>query len=147
MRLMWLWVLLYAIVIGLALFCWGIANFWGLSEGTYHPQGIALDIGQSASFGSIFTTIAGFAVLFAGFILLLIPSKFSAGRVVSVIGICFYYIAALAVVLAASIDWASRDFRLNSPFLPALLTAAVVFFLGFLIMRKLRRLQAEYFEY
>jgi hypothetical protein len=147
MRLIPVWVLLYALGIGFALLFWGLATFWGLGLDSNLLSGIAYNITEIASIGITVTPMAGFAALFVGFILLLIRGTFSAGRVVSLIGIWLYYIAALGLVLVASMVWVSQDFRLDSTFLPSLLTAAFVFLLGFFIMRKLNRLQAEYFEY
>jgi hypothetical protein len=76
MRLIPLWVLLYAVVLGLALMFWGLATFWGLGLDSNLLSGIAYDITEIASIGIMVTPMAGLAVLFAGFVLLLIRGTF-----------------------------------------------------------------------
>ena len=133
MRRMWLWVLLYAILVGFILFFAGF--FVGLYLGMSPPRGIAYDIGQIASMGSISAVFTGFVVFIAGFVLLLRRGKFSVGRLVSLIGIWVYYIAALGVVLAVAMSedppWAIVVFTLA--------IAVLVGLPGFFITRTLRR--------
>jgi hypothetical protein len=97
MRFMWLWVLLYALVVGFLLAFLGFTM--GFSLATNNPGGIFLAIGIIANIVCIFAVMVGFLVFIAGFILLLIRGKFAKGRVLSLIGIGFYYVAALGLIL------------------------------------------------
>jgi hypothetical protein len=133
MRFIPAWVLLYGFVLGCAMLYMGFATAFGLS-----------DFRLMVFVWSV--TLAGAVVLLAGFILLLIPSKFSAGRVLSVIGICLYYVAALGIILATSI-YGYRYWETWEIVVFIIATAVCVGLPGFLITRKLNRLQAEYFEY
>jgi len=101
MRLMWLWVLLYALGIGFLLVFLSLAM--SLNLAMHPPSGIAYDIGGIAVVVGLLTPAVGFLVCLAGIILLLIRRTVAAGRVVSLIGLGFYYAAASAVVAAAVI--------------------------------------------
>jgi hypothetical protein len=137
MRLIPLWVILYAIILGPAL---SIPGFWLFVEFAFsYSNRIAWDVGQIASIVSILLVMAGFWVLFSGFVLLLKSGKFSSGRVVSLIGIWAYYIAALGVVLAGAMYGYQRLETWEIVIIPA--SAVCVFLLGFFIMRKFRCLQ------
>jgi len=151
MRLMWLWVLLYALGIGLILFIIGL--FTALCCGEVEtPSGIvitqngtAYDIWLIAAMVAFIAPVCGFLVFIPGTILLLIRRKFSAGRVVSLIGIGLYHLAALGVVLAGAMQSAMS---VGSPWdiviaiaIYILVMAVIVALPAFFIIRKFRRLQ------
>jgi hypothetical protein len=138
MRLMWLWVLLYTIVAGFMLLLMGFIFTFGFALAYFH--GTASNIGQGASSVALFAPMIGVLVLIAGVILLLIRGKFSAGRIVSLVGTGIYYFSLLALVLAAIIFiilsgspswWRDAVFTLA--------TAVVVGLPGFFITRALSR--------
>jgi hypothetical protein len=97
MRRMWLWVLIYAFGVGFMLFFLAFGTGWQLDM--HPPSGIAYDIGQIAMWVGFWTPMGGFLVCLAGMVLLLIRRTVAAGRVVSLIGLGCYYVAALAVVI------------------------------------------------
>jgi hypothetical protein len=133
---MWLWVLLYAIGAGFILLV--CAFFTVLLPGHYLVSVIASKIWYISFMIALIALMCGFWVLIAGFVLLLIRSKFSAGRVVSLIGMWVYYIAALGFFLAAAMS--EGKFWENIGFAFAIVVVPV-FLPGFFIMRKFRRLQ------
>jgi hypothetical protein len=105
MRRIWLWVLLYAIVVGFGLVLGGVGMAMGSAMGTVsNPDTI---IGIFPAFVCILATIVGFLALIAGMIFLLIRRTVAAGRVVPLIGLGFYYVAALGLILSAliAIPW------------------------------------------
>jgi hypothetical protein len=136
---MWLWVLLYALVVGTVLLNVGTGIKYCLVE--VQPHDTAYDIQQLASTVCIWALVVSFLVFFVGIIVLLVRSTSAAGRVVSLIGMGFYYVAASGIVLAVAISggWPSE-------ILVFILAIAVVVGLpGFFITRKFRQLQeAEY---
>jgi len=142
MRLMWLWVLLYALGAGFIMPITGFIIMLGLSE-VAHPSIIAIDIIGGIGFGLAFlAAMGGFWVLIAGIISLLKRGRFAKGRVVSLIGIRIYYVGAFGIVLASSVFWFFCDFSLECFWvLYYYFIAAVVILPGFFIMRKFRRLQ------
>ena len=105
MRLMWLWVLLYAVVIGLGLGLMGFGMAMASAIGSASNPDVV--IGVPPALACIFLTMVGFLALIAGMIFLLIRRTVAAGRVVSLIGLGFYYIAALGLILSAliAIPW------------------------------------------
>ncbi len=138
MRLTWLWVLLYALGAGFMLLLMGFRYSFGFALAYFH--GTASDIGQSASSVALFAPMLGILVLIAGFILLLIRGKFSAGRILSLVGTSVYYVAALGVIVAAAIFITLT--RNPSWWVDALFTLATVVIVGlpgFFITRALRR--------
>lgn len=136
MRRMWLWVLLYALWIGFILLFFGMVG-WGPPL-----SGIAGDIRQIAVMVGGGAALGGFVVCLAGMILLLIRRTVAVGRVVSLIGIGFSYVAALAFVLASfapellSPSWGSLEVISSYIFIAAVFIGLP----GFFIMRKLRHL-------
>ena len=141
MRLMWLWIILYALGIGwlLVYLAFGIA--WGL--GMNPPSGIASDIVNIAGGVGLLTPMAGFLVCFAGMIFLLIRRTVAAGRVVSLIGLGFYYVAALGVVVAGTMPdlSPSREFSAGGTAFFVFLLAVPVGLPAFFITRTLIRAQ------
>jgi hypothetical protein len=156
MRRMWLWVLLYAIVLGLVLLFMGVGALLGLA--LFSPGSAALNallspgssplaivIGVAAGGIGVLATMVGFLALIAGMIFLLIRRTVAVGRVVSLIGIGLYHLAALGIVLAASMIMSTGG---SSPWnivvftLLAILAAAVIVFLpAFFMTRTLMRAQ------
>jgi hypothetical protein len=139
MRRMWLWVLLYALGIGITLFSIGFIFF--IIYVVSSAGGTAYDNGVNAGIGSIFVTIVGFLALIAGMVFLLIQRTVAAGRVVTLIGLGFYYVAALGVVLAMAMAggnfWEDIGFGLAIIIVPVGLP-------GFFITRTLlRAIKAE----
>jgi hypothetical protein len=134
MRHMWLWVLVYAIGAGFILLV--CAFFTVLLPGHYLISDIVSKIWRISYMVGLVTTLCGFWVLIAGFVLLLIRGKFSAGRLVSLVGIGFYYLAALGFFLAGTVSWTPA----RGTFI-AFVLAACVCLLGFFLMRTLRRAQ------
>ena len=138
MRLMWLWILLYALGIGYLLVFLAFGIGWGV--GMDPPSGIAYDIGNIACYVGLLTPIAGFLVCFAGMILLLIRRTVAVGRVVSLIGLGFYYVAASAVVLEFSMGMLPPN-EFSTGWLIGFIAflAVVVGLPGFFMTRTLRR--------
>ena len=108
MRLTWLWVLLYGVILGLVLFFLGLSL--GLGFAFNLMGGTTGDIGGFSSELALFATMGGFVALIVGAILFIIHSKSVLGRVLSLIGIGLYHVAALGVVMAASVIWVERGF-------------------------------------
>jgi uncharacterized membrane protein len=73
-------------------------------------------------------------------ILLLIRRTVAAGRVVSVVGIGLYHVAALGVVAATSVMWVMSGFGSNIILVYAIVAVMVVL-PGVFIFRRLRRAQ------
>jgi hypothetical protein len=139
MRFMALWVLLYAIGVGIMLVVIAFGIGWSLDM--HPPIGIAYDIGSNAAWVGLLTPVAGFLVCLAGMILLLIRRTVAAGRVVSLIGLGLYYVAALAVILEVGIYAFTRP---GSPWGLVgyiVLIAVVVGLPAFFITRTLLRAQ------
>ena len=139
MRLMWLWVFLYATGIGLMLFFLAFAIWWGLDMNP--PIGIAYDIGQIAAKVGFFAPMGGFLALIAGMVFLLIRRTVAAGRVVTLIGLGFYYVAALGVVVAGTMSELSpsREFSAGGTAFIVFLVAVPVGLPAFFMTRTLRR--------
>ncbi len=136
MRLMWLWVLLYGIVVGLALFLLGLALTLGFAFG--YSGGTGGDIGELGSGLAMFTSMGGFVALVTGAILLLLRAKSVAGRVLSLVGIGLYHVAALGVVVATSVVWLLHGFGTEVIFVFAIVALLVVLPAVFMF-RRLRR--------
>ena len=137
MRLMWLWVLLYALGAGFILAVWILVT--GLGTGHHPVSDIASKIGAISFMVALIATLCGFWVLIAGWILLLIRRKFSAGRVVSLIGIGLYYLSALGHILADTTVGNPAFGGVNAVFLVAFIGVP-----GFFITRTLlRAIKAE----
>jgi len=138
MRLMWLWVLLYGLVVGVALFGLGLALTLGFAFG--YSGGAGGDVGGFGSGLALFTSAGGFVALITGMILLIIRRTVAAGRVVSLVGIGLYHVAALGVVTATSVVWVMSGFGSG-----VILVYAIVAFLVVLpavfMFRRLRRAQ------
>ena len=133
MSRIWLWILIYAILVGPILLFLSFAIAWDL--GVSPPRSIAYDIGQISSMVGLFAPMGGFLILIAGAILLKLRHKWD--RIVSLIGMVFYYIGALGFVLAAALS--------RSPFWEKVIPIlAAVLFVGLprlFFMRALRRAQ------
>jgi hypothetical protein len=138
MRLMWLWVLLYGLVAGAVLFLLGLALTLGFAFG--YSGGAGGDIGGFGSELALFTSAGGFVVLIAGMILLLIRRTVTAGRVVSMVGIGLYHVAALGVVTASAVVWVLRGFD-SYVIIVYALVAMVVVLPAVFMFRSLRRAQ------
>jgi hypothetical protein len=145
MRRMWLWVLLYAIGAGIIMLVMGLFMGLGFDEGL-HPTAtsvFAFDIGEIALLVGMCAPLVGFWVFVVGIIFLLIRGKSGVGRVVSLIGIGFYYVAALGIVLTASMLWvlcgSSPDCFLY--LIVFAIVAACIVLPGIYITRKFRQLQ------
>jgi len=138
MRFMWLWVLLYGIVAGAALFFLGLALVLGFAFG--YSGGTGGDIGGFGSELALFTSTGGFLALIAGMILLLVRRKSALGRVLSLVGIGLYHVAALGVVVAASVVWLLRGFGPEVIYVYAIVAFLVVLPAVFMF-RRLRRAQ------
>ena len=136
MRLMWLWVLLYGVVAGLALFLLGLALTLGFAFG--YSGGTGGDVGGFGSGLALFTSAGGFLALVTGMILLLVRRKSVAGRVVSLVGIGLYHVAALGVVVAASVVWLLHGFGPEIAVVFAIIALLVVL-PGVFMVRRLRR--------
>jgi hypothetical protein len=138
MRFMWLWLLLYGLVAGAALFGLGLALTLGFAFG--YSGGPGGDVGGFGSGLALFTSAGGFLALVAGMILLLIRRTVAAGRVVSVVGIGLYHVAALGVVAATSVVWVVSGFGSNIILVYAIVAVMVVL-PGVFIFLRLRRAQ------
>jgi len=138
MRLMWLWVLLYGLVAGAVLFGLGLALTLGFAFG--YSGGAGGDFGGFGSELALFTSMGGFLALVAGMILLIIRRTVAAGRVVSLVGIGLYHVAALGVVVAASIIWVLSGFGPEIIYVFAIVAVVVVLPAVFMF-RRLRRAQ------
>jgi len=138
MRLMWLWVLLYGLVAGAALFLLGLALTLGFAFG--YSGGTGGDIGEFGSGLAIFTSMGGFLALVTGMILLLVRGKSGAGRVVSLVGIGLYHVAALGVVVATAVVWLLHGFGPEIIYVFAIVALLVVL-PGVFMFRRLRRAQ------
>ena len=138
MRFMWFWVLLYGLVAGVVLFFLGLALVLGFAFG--YSGGTGGDIGEFGSGLALFTSVGGFLALITGMILLLVRAKSGAGRVVSLVGIGLYHVAALGVVMATSVIWVLRGFVPEITIVFAIVAVFVVM-PGVFIALKLRRVQ------
>ena len=134
MRLMWLWVFLYAVIVGLILL---ILGAFAASGPTGAVTGIRKVVGSVCGY----VTLGGFLVCFAGMIFLLIRRTVAAGRVVSLIGLGFYYVAALGVVVAGTMSELSpsREFSAGGTAFIVFLVAVPVGLPAFFMTRTLRR--------
>ena len=108
MRLIWLWVLLYGVILGPVLFFLGLTLSLGFAFG--YSGDVSGDVGGFGSGLALFTVMGGFVALVTGAMLFIIHAKSAAGRVASLIGIGLYHFAALGLMVAASIVWALRGF-------------------------------------
>jgi hypothetical protein len=133
MRRMWLWVLLYALVIGILLFVMGIVISTGYTYS--HPTSVSANIAKTACLITIIATVGGFFGFLVGFISLLVHGKAVASLVAVLIGIGLYHVAAAGVVVAAAISWKSPWATL----ILIVITAVVASLPGFFIARSLRR--------
>lgn len=124
MRLMWLWVLLYGIAAGLALFLLGLALTLGFAFG--YSGGTGGDVGGFGSGLAMFASMGGFVALVAGAIFLLFRAKSVAGRVLSLVGIGLYHVAALGVVTATAVVWLLRGFGPEIVYVFAIVVLLVV---------------------
>jgi hypothetical protein len=138
MRYMWLWVLLYAIVLGLVLFGLGLALTLGFAFG--YSGGAGGDVGGFGGGLALYTSMGGFLALIVGAILFIIHAKSVTGRVLSLVGIGLYHVAALGVVVAASVVWLLHGFGPEIVIVFAIV-AVVVVLPGVFMFRRLRRLQ------
>ena len=136
MRFMWFWGLLYGLVAGAALFLLGLALVLGFAFG--YSGGTGGDIGGLGSGLALFTSAGGFLALVTGMILLLVRRKSVAGRVVSLVGIGLYHVAALGVVVAASVVWLLHGFGPEIAVVFAIIALLVVL-PGVFMVRRLRR--------
>lgn len=103
MRLMWLWVLLYALVIGFLLFIVGIVLEIGYDYS--HPSSVSANIAKTACLITILMTVGGFFAFLVGIISLLVHGKVVASLVATLTGIGFYHVAAAGVIVTAAISW------------------------------------------
>jgi hypothetical protein len=133
---MWLWVLLYAIVLGPVLFGLGLALTLGFAFG--YSSGIGSDIGGLGSGLALYTSMGGFLALVAGAILFIIHAKSVAGRWVSMVGIGLYQVAALGVVMAVSVVWLLHGFGPEIAVVLAIVALLVVL-PGVFMFQRLRR--------
>jgi hypothetical protein len=138
MRYMWLWVLLYAIVLGLVLFGLGLALTLGFAFG--YSGGAGGDVGGFGGGLALYTSMGGFLALIVGAILFIIHAKSVTGRVLSLVGIGLYHVAALGVVVAASVVWLLHGFGPEIAVVFAIVALLVVL-PGVFIFRRLRRAQ------
>jgi len=138
MRFMWLWVLLYGIVVGLALFLLGLALTLGFAFG--YSGGTGGDIGGFGSGLALFTSMGGFLALVTGAILFIIHARSIAGRVLSLVGIGLYHVAALGVVMATVVVWLLHGFGPEVVYVFAIVALLVVL-PGVFMFRRLRRAQ------
>jgi nitrate reductase gamma subunit len=116
----------------------GFRFTFGFALSYFH--GTAADIGQGASSVALIAPMVGVLVLIAGVILLLIRAKFSAGRMVSLVGTWIYYFSLLALVVAAVLFInlsGSQSWWRDAVFTFA--TAVFVVLPGFFITRALNR--------
>lgn len=135
MRLMWLWVLLYALVIGFLLFTMGIVL--GIGYTYSHPSSVSANIAKTACLIILVVTVGGFFAFLVGIISLLVRGKVVASLVAILTGIGLYHVAAAGVVVAAAISWEPPWETL----VLILVTAVIASLPGFFIARILRRAQ------
>jgi len=138
MRFMWLWVLFYGLVAGVVLFLLGLALTLGFAFG--YSGGSGGDVGGLGSGLALFTSAGGFLALITGMILLLVRGKSGAGRVVSLVGIGLYHVAALGVVVATAVVWLLHGFTPPVIYVYAVVAVWVVL-PGVFMFRRLRRAQ------
>jgi len=138
MRFMWLWVLFYGLVAGVVLFFLGLALTLGFAFG--YSGGSGGDVGGLGSGLAMFTSAGGFLAFVTGMILFLVRGRSAAGRVVSLVGIGLYHVAALGVVAAASVIWLLRGFSPPVIYVFAMVAVWVVL-PGVFMFRRLRRAQ------
>jgi len=138
MRLMWLWALLYGIVAGPVLFLMGLALVLGFAFG--YSGGTGGDVGGFGSGLALFTATGGFLALITGMILLLVRRKSAVGRVVSLVGIGLYHVAALGVVVATAVIWLLHGFTPQVIYVYAIIAVFVILPAVFMF-RRLRRAQ------
>jgi hypothetical protein len=138
MRLMWLWLLLYGIVLGLVLFFLGLAL--GLGFAFSYSGGTGGNIGELGSRLALFTSMGGFLALVTGAILFIIHARSVAGRVLSLVGIGLYHVAALGVVMATVVVWLLHGFGPEVVYVFAIVALLVVL-PGVFMFRRLRRAQ------
>ena len=138
MRFMWLWVLFYGLVAGVVLFLLGLALTLGFAFG--YSGGSGGDVGGLGSGLALFTSAGGFLALITGMILLLVRGKSGAGRVVSLVGIGLYHVAALGVVVATAVIWLLHGFSPQVIYVYAIIAVFVILPAVFMA-RRLRRAQ------
>jgi len=138
MRFMWLWVLFYGLVAGVVLFFLGLALTLGFAFG--YSGGTGGDVGGLGSGLAMFTSAGGFLALITGMILLLVRGKSGAGRVVSLVGIGLYHVAALGVVVATAVIWLLHGFTPQVIYVYVIIAVLVVLPAVFMF-RRLRRAQ------
>jgi hypothetical protein len=134
MRLMWLWVLLYAIVLGLILLILGLFAESG-------PEGGVTGIRVIVGLVSVVAALGGLVVGIMGGIFLA-RGTVAQGKAVSLFGIWLYYIAAFGIILAS---FMSENSSFGTPTVEiVVLTIFVAVFVGlpgFFLMRTLQRAQ------
>jgi hypothetical protein len=89
---------------------------------------------------ALFASMGGFLALITGMILLLVRGKSGVGRVVSLVGIGLYHVAALGVVTATAVVWLLHGFGPEVVYVFAVVAFLVVL-PGVFIFRGLRRAQ------
>jgi hypothetical protein len=136
MRLMWLWVLIYGIALGLVLFFLGLSLTVGFAFS--YAGGTAGDVGAFGSGLTLFAVMGGFVALIAGVILFIINARSAAGRIVSLVGIALYHVAALGVIMAVSAIWVLRGFSPQVVYVYAIVAFLVVLPAVFMV-RRLKR--------
>jgi MFS family permease len=136
MQRMWRWVLIYALIGGaiMALPTMGVLIIGVLCSA---GGGASLIISAIVSLLTCLGTIGGFSVLMASAIFFRSDDKM--GRLLSLIGIGLYIVAALVIVPIASIYLVAESSQLIYLFVAAL-TVLFVITPGVLIALKLRRL-------
>jgi hypothetical protein len=132
------WLVIYTIGAGfILLFCLFYTGLVTINP--YNPVSDFVEIIlQIAGVVIIFTPIAGFFTLIVGIILLANRGKFSAGRIVSQIGIWFYFTGAVGITLAGFMHITLDLVWFNLIFLGALVGLP-----GLILMWKLRHLQED----
>jgi len=103
-----------------------------------YSGGTGGDIGGFGSGLALYTSMGGFLALIVGAILFIIHAKSVTGRVLSLVGIGLYHVAALGVVIAASVVWLLNGFGSEIAVVFAII-AVVVVLPGVFLFRRLRR--------
>ena len=103
--------------------------------------GIADDIGEVTAHLILFGVLIGFLVCLAGMILLLIRHTVAVGRLISLIGLGFYYLAAIGDVLCYSLYITEQRITPQDIVISTLITAVVVGLPAFFMTRTLIRAQ------
>lgn len=141
MRLMWLWVLIYALGAGFILL--GMWLFGGLASESVPVRSVPISISRDI-IGPVYWYVGlsvlpiGFFVLIAAMILL--RHTVAVGRIVSLIGLGMYYLVGLLSVLSSIFsEYLPLEF-----IVPILIMAVVIGLPGFFMTRTLlRAIKAE----